>query len=269
MLGMRAAVCGHPISHSLSPVLHRAAYAALGLEYSYDAIDVTEESFEEFVATCDDSWLGLSLTMPLKEVAFSVATTVSIRAKLTGAINTLIFDDGIRADNTDIFGIEQAVRESTDSIEGPFTIVGSGATARSAVVAARNLGATSVTIVARNQETANNCLILARELGITSTHTQLESAVWLENTVTINTTPAGVADELIAPGTATTGLLLDVIYSPWPTQLAQAWRSGGGTTCPGHVMLLHQAREQVRLMTGQDAPIDAMREALEQTLASR
>jgi shikimate dehydrogenase len=266
---MRAAVCGHPISHSLSPVLHRAAYAALGLEHTYEAIDITENALKDFVSTCDESWMGLSLTMPLKEVAFSVATAVSIRAKLTGAINTLIFNDGIRADNTDIYGIEQAVRESTDVIDGPFTIIGSGATARSAVVAARNLGATSISVVARNAETASECATLGRELGITSTHTQLENAQWQESTVTINTTPAGVADELVSAGTPTGGLLLDVIYSPWPTQLANAWGTGGGSTCAGHVMLLHQAGEQVRLMTGQDAPIEAMRIALTQALTSR
>lgn len=266
---MRAAVCGHPISHSLSPVLHRAAYAALGLEHTYEAIDLTESDLGNFVGTLDSSWLGLSLTMPLKEVAFSVATSVSIRAKLTGAINTLVMGNEIRGDNTDIFGIEQAVRESTQSIEGPFTIIGSGATARSAVVAARNLGATSITVVARNIETAHACVNLGHELGITSTHVALEDADWQEATVTINTTPAGVADELISAGTATRGLLLDVIYAPWPTQLASAWTLGGGTTCAGHVMLLHQAGEQVRLMTGQDAPIEAMRSALHQALASR
>jgi shikimate dehydrogenase len=266
---MRAAVCGHPISHSLSPVLHRAAYAALGLEHTYEAIDLTEDGLEDFVSTCADSWMGLSLTMPLKEVAFSVATAVSIRAKLTGAINTLIFDDGIRADNTDIYGIEQAVRESTNEIGGPFIIIGSGATARSAVVAAQQLGATSITVVARNAGTASECVNLGRELEITSTHNQLESAQWQASTVTINTTPAGVADELISVGTPTGGLLLDVIYSPWPTQLANAWRTGGGSTCAGHVMLLHQAGEQVRLMTGEDAPIEAMRTALSQALTSR
>ena len=266
---MRAAVCGHPISHSLSPVLHRAAYSALGLDHEYEAIDLTEDGLASFVETLDDSWLGLSLTMPLKEVAFSVATTVSIQAKLTGAINTLVFGDEIRGDNTDIFGIEQAVRESTDAIDGPFTIIGSGATARSAVVAARNLGATSITVVARNSETATTCVNLGRELGITSAHVSLEDAHWQEATVTINTTPAGVADELISAGAATSGLLLDVIYSPWPTQLATVWNLGGGTTCAGHVMLLHQAGEQVRLMTGHDAPIEAMRSALDQALASR
>jgi len=266
---MRAAVCGHPISHSLSPALHRAAYAALGLDHTYEAIDVTEETLADFVETLDDSWLGLSLTMPLKEVPFDIATAVSMRAKLTGAINTLIFQDGIRADNTDIFGIEQAVRESTDSVVGPFTIIGSGATARSAIVAAQSLGATAINIVARNPETARASVSLGHELGITSAHMTLDDAHWQGSTVTINTTPAGVADELLPPGTATSGLLLDVIYSPWPTQLATAWTSGGGTTCAGHVMLLHQACEQVRLMTGRDAPVEAMRQALNHALSTR
>ena len=266
---MRAAVCGHPISHSLSPVLHRAAYEALGLEHTYEAIDLDESALADFVASLDDSWLGLSLTMPLKEVAFSVATSVSVQAKLTGAINTLVFEDEIRGDNTDIYGIEHAVRESTDVFEGPFTIIGSGATARSAVVAAKSLGATSLAIVARNVETASACVNLGQELGITSAHVGLEDAHWQESTVTINTTPAGVADDLLGDDAPTRGLLLDVIYSPWPTRLATAWTLGGGSTCAGHVMLLHQAGEQVRLMTGHAAPIEAMRTALNQALQSR
>jgi shikimate dehydrogenase len=136
-------------------------------------------------------------------------------------------------------------------------------------VAAHNLGATSIDVVARNADTASNCVNLAHELGITSAHISLDDAHWQGSSVTINTTPAGVADELIPAGTLTRGLLLDVVYSPWPTRLASTWNTGGGATCAGHVMLLHQAGEQVRLMTGLNAPIQAMRTALERALETR
>ena len=211
--------------------------------------------------------MGLSLTMPLKEIAFTVATDISAVAKLTGSINTLLLGDGIQAENTDVLGIERAILESTQSsgqLTGKFTILGSGATARSAIVAAANLGADEVCVVARNQSAIQQCAELANSLGITCSHKSLAEAQFSDSVVTINTTPAGVADTLNID--TCTGLLLDVIYHPWPTVFARHWMQAGGATCSGHLMLLHQAAEQVRLMTGLQPPIEAMRKALEQAI---
>lgn len=261
---MRAAVLGHPVAHSLSPVLHRAAYVALGLEHTYEAIDVTQDEFISFMESLDTSWLGLSLTMPLKEVAFTVANEVSEVAKLAGSINTLTFEDGIRATNTDVVGLERAILEVTNDTQGKFTIIGSGATARSAIVAAAALNATEIEIVARNPESSRQCVDLARRLGITNAVVEFSEAQLQDSVVTINTTPVGVADNITVHEPQ--GLLLDVVYHPWPTVLALRWTEAGGLTCSGHNMLLHQAAEQVHLMTGLKPPVEVMRTALENAL---
>src|SRR5690625_1926993 len=135
----RAAILGSPIEHSLSPVLHRAAYAALGLEsWAYDRYEVTEENFARFVSGCGTEWAGLSLTMPLKQVALQVVDVVEPLAEVVGAVNTLLFSPGglkVGA-NTDVYGIVAAVTQARGgAAETPRTgvIVGGGATAASAV----------------------------------------------------------------------------------------------------------------------------------------
>ena len=110
----RAAVLGHPIEHSLSPVLHRAAYAEMGFECEYLAIDVMPEQLGAFLAACGDEWIGLSLTMPLKETVIDLLDDVDERARSVRSINTVVFDEGRRRGfNTDIAGIE-AILERAD-----------------------------------------------------------------------------------------------------------------------------------------------------------
>ena len=140
----RAAVLGSPIAHSLSPALHTAGYRALGLDdWEYTRADVSEAELVAFVSALGREWRGLSLTRPLKEVAFEVATTVSAVARETGSINTLIRrpDGGWDADNTDVVGVLGALAEvGVDRADRP-VVVGSGATARSVVAAFVALGA--------------------------------------------------------------------------------------------------------------------------------
>lgn len=109
---MRAAVLGHPIAHSLSPVLHRAAYAALGLDWTYDAVDVTEETLPGFVAALDDGWAGLSLTMPLKQAVLPLLDHVEPLAEVVGAVNTVLVQGGgarptLVGANTDVHGLDR------------------------------------------------------------------------------------------------------------------------------------------------------------------
>ena len=263
---MKAAVLGHPVSHSLSPTLHNAAYSALGLNHSYEAIDVQQIELESFVRSLDKEWMGLSLTMPLKEAPFNFVGLISPTARLTKSINTLVLADEIYADNTDVYGIQAAVLETVDREIQTVTIVGSGATARSSVVAAFNLGAQSVRVISRNQVTTQECALIAHELGITFASGLLHTTDWHSSDLVINTTPAGVADVLCDEIDEAQGLLLDVVYSPWPTRLAHTWQKLGAATCSGHLMLLHQACQQVHAMTGEQAPIAAMRTALESAL---
>ncbi len=144
-LTRRAAVLGSPIAHSLSPVLHRAGYLDLGLEWRYDAIEVTQESLAAFVAGCGPEWAGLSLTMPLKRAVLPLLDTRAALVDVVGAANTVVFGaGGERAGhNTDVAGIVAALR-GIDAAAGPALVLGGGATAASALAALAELGCLEV-----------------------------------------------------------------------------------------------------------------------------
>lgn len=266
---MKAAVLGSPVSHSLSPVIHNAAYRALGLDHSYSAIEIAEPDLGNFLDSVDENWLGVSLTMPLKEVAFEFAQTCDELANLTGAINTLVFREQLEAYNTDVLGIVDALTEAGSGQIDTAVIFGSGATARSALVATQRLGAKEVSCVARNVDDVLRMKSVAAAIGVEFSHTETGESGWLVADVVVNTTPVGVLDEIAREVYSPNGLLLDVVYNPWPTQLAASWAVTGGTIVSGLSMLLHQAAHQVMLMTGQTAPVAQMREALNAELLTR
>lgn len=263
----RAAVLGHPVSHSLSPVLHRAAYRALGLDdWSYDAADVDAGELADHVAGLDATWAGLSLTMPLKGPAFDVASWVSPLARATGAINTLVRrDDGWHGDNTDVHGLVVALREAGIEHLTELLVVGSGATARSAVEAAGRLGASRVTFMVRGSARPET-VAQAGRAGLEVAQTPLGRWPPVVDVVVATVPPASTSTWA---GTLTTGgrALLDVVYGGGPTPLMLAASRAGYAVVPGTEMLLHQAAEQVRSMTGHAPPVAAMRAALTTVLA--
>lgn len=266
---MQAAVLGSPVSHSLSPVLHNAAYRALSLDHAYSAIETAESELGSFLGSVGSNWLGVSLTMPLKEVAFDYADTCDELSLLTGAINTLVFGTEVSAFNTDVLGLIDALAELGSKQISTGVIFGSGATARSALVALQRLGATEVNCVARNVSDVERMAKIAQEIGVNFCHTSVSESTWLTADVVVNTTPVGALDEIAHEVYSPTGLLLDVVYNPWPTQLAASWAVTGGTIVSGLAMLLHQAGHQVTLMTGKPAPVAQMREALNAELLAR
>jgi shikimate dehydrogenase len=250
-------VLGRPIAHSLSPRLHRAAYAALGLDWTYDAVEVGEAELPAFLDGLDDTWAGLSLTMPLKQAVLPLLDEVSDLARDVAAANTVVLRDGRRTgSNTDVHGMVAALREAgVTTVERP-VVLGGGATARSAVAALAALGARRPVLVVRAEP--RETLAAAGRLGVRPTVTAYDPAVLEECDLLISTLPAGAADAL-APHVRDVPALLDVVYDPWPTPLAAACR---GTVVSGVAMLLHQAAAQVELMTGRPAPLEAMRRAL-------
>ncbi|XVX21799.1 shikimate dehydrogenase [Actinomycetota bacterium] len=263
----RAAVLGSPIAHSLSPVLHRAAYAALGLtDWEYAAHEVREDELAGFVAGLDDTWRGLSLTMPLKEVAATLATDVSATARHTGSVNTLVRRDdaGWDAHNTDVRGIVEALAPHVSGSPAAI-LLGGGATARSALMALGELGVGSVVVALRDVAKGERLVSLAPE-GVTVTLAHLADWPGLPGEIVVSTlAPAGgltAAEALVERDVRRPGVLLDCVYAGWPTALAQACAATGLTPVSGVEMLLHQAVEQVRLMTGQTPPVEAMRAAL-------
>jgi len=267
---LRAAVLGSPIGHSLSPRLHRAAYAALGLDWTYDAVEVTAAELPGFFAGLDDTWAGLSLTMPLKQAVLPLLHMRVEPVVITGSANTVVFDGNrprkARGYNTDVHGIVAALQEAGVGHVDRAAVIGAGATAASALAALHDLGAHDVRVLARSVERAQALAPVAAALGVRLRFGELHP-LELEDRwpqVVINTTPAGALDELAAqsdPG-GEVPVLLDVVYDPWPTPLAAVYAAAGGTVVPGTAMLLHQAAAQIRLMTGREAPIEHMRAAL-------
>ena len=253
----RAAVLGSPISHTRSPDLHRAAYAELGLDWTYDAIECNDRDFAAFFAGLDEQWRGLSLTMPLKEVVLDVVEDVDDRARRGHSANTVwrtADSSSWRATNTDIPGICSALGDvGVDRLER-VRILGAGATARSAVAAVAEMGAVSIVVHARRPEAADEVVRLARDLGCSSRGADLD-VQWGEDDLLISTLPADAgapwAAALDADRIGHTALL-DSSYHPWPTPLAQAWARHApvAPVASGRDMLLWQAVDQVRLMTG-------------------
>ena len=267
----RAAVLGHPIAHSLSPVLHRTAWIALGLPWEYSAVDCTSDRLAAYVGSLDASWVGLSLTMPLKQAVLPLLTESDPLVDATGAANTLLLDGGARRGaNTDVEGIERALLEAGAGPAAEAAVVGGGATARSAVAALARLGARSVTGYVRRPEAGEELVATGSAVGV-----EVEVRPWdaageaLDAATVVSTVPRGVADPLVGAVPAAPGVLLDVVYDPWPTPLAAAWSAHGGAVASGLGMLLHQAVGQVRLMTGAEPPVEAMRAALEDAAARR
>ena len=269
---LNAAVVGQPVAHSLSPVLHTAAYRATGLEeWRYAAHEVDVAGLPSWVAGLDRSWRGLSVTMPLKEVAFEVAAAVSETARVTGSVNTLVrrADLGWDADNTDVHGIEAAL--SGVAHGGTATVLGSGATARSALVALHRLGVTRVRLAVRAQPRPETLAVGGR-LGLEVGVVPLSEWPMAAERLYVSTLPPGASTETAAAlqsrGDASVGAtLLDVVYPDWPTPLARAAADHGMTLVTGLDMLVHQAAEQFRLFTGVTAPVEVMLAAGREALA--
>lgn len=270
----RAAVLGSPIAHSLSPVLHRAAYAELGLDdWSYDRFEVDEAGLPGFVGELDGSWAGLSLTMPLKRAIIPLLDEVTDTAASVEAVNTVVFrEDGRRVgDNTDIPGMIAALRErGVEKVESA-AILGAGATASSALAALARVCAGPVTAYVRSEARAEEMRGWGERLGVDVRTADWERAAEaFAAPLVIATTPAGTTNALATAVPDTVGTLFDVLYDPWPTALAAAWSDRGGKVVGGLDLLVHQAVLQVEQMTGRTpAPLAAMRAAGERALAAR
>jgi shikimate dehydrogenase len=251
-------VLGSPIAHSRSPQLHLAAYRALGLDgWTYDRIECTADQLPSLVRGFGPEWVGVSVTMPGKFAALRFADERTDRAELVGSANTLVRTPvGWRADNTDIDGVKGAL----GPVAGRAAVLGSGGTAPAVVVGLAELGVQDISIVARNREKAAPLLDLGSRLGVAIRWIELGTTL-ADVDVVVSTIPADVAAGY-ADTVATTPLLLDAIYNPWPTPLAAAVEAAGGRVISGLQMLLHQAFAQVEQFTGMPAPVEAMRAAL-------
>ncbi|WP_040867587.1 shikimate dehydrogenase [Nocardia exalbida] len=269
----KAAVLGKPIAHSRSPQLHLAAYRALGLDWSYERIECSAEQLPGLVDGLGPEWVGLSVTMPGKEAALAYAHERTERAVLAGSANTLVRTGaGWLADCTDVDGVLGALRGAGAGELAEGVVLGAGGTARPALLALSELGAKSVTVVARDANRARGALELAERLGMVAALAAFEAGplegICAAAGAVISTVPATAA-AVVAPAVAEAPVVLDAIYNPWPTPLAEAvWRAGH-TVVSGLEMLLNQAYGQVELFTGQPAPRAEMAAALDEAHRSR
>ncbi len=251
---------GSPVAHSLSPALHTAAYDALGLDWTYTAVEVRRTDLPGFLAGLGPEWAGLSLTMPLKQDVLPLLDSAGDLVVATGAANTVLLgDDGRRGENTDVAGIVAALREAGLQRAGRAVVLGAGATAASALAALAELGDRAPQVLVRSLDRVAGLRAAAARLGGTPRFGLLDPAALADADVVVSTLPHGAADPLAQRLPPCRGVLLDVGYDPWPSALAQAW---SGPVVGGAVMLLHQAARQVELMTGRPAPLTAMRRAL-------
>ncbi|HEX5190644.1 MAG TPA: shikimate dehydrogenase [Streptosporangiaceae bacterium] len=274
---VRAAVVGSPISHSLSPVLHTAAYQALGLTWwRYDAIKCDEAGLPALLDRCGPDWAGLSLTMPLKRAVLPLLDRIDPLATDVGAANTVLFAAAQRLGyNTDVPGMVHALTGhgvGAAGPAGPAVVLGGGATACAAVAALRDLGERTVAVAVREAARAADLLTAADRLGVAVTLRPFGPAAMEGARLIISTVPAGAADLLaaaLADLRPCPQVVFDVSYHPWPSALGSAAQRAGAAVVDGFELLLRQAGLQVELMTGRPAPLAEMRAAGRAALAGR
>jgi shikimate dehydrogenase len=269
---MRAAVLGSPIAHSLSPVLHRAAYAALGLSgWSYEAVecDSSQLAGQLGAAREDDAFGGYSLTMPLKLTALELVDELEPLAERVGAVNTIVRRDGhLVGYNTDVPGMVAAVHAAGIADVRAPVVLGGGGSAQAALAALAVLGAPSVRVLLRDPRKGEALERVADEVGIA-----LDVQPWgrpEETDLIVSTVPSGAADPLAElldgfawPGSAA---LFDILYHPWPTRLAEVAQAAGVPVIGGLELLAAQAVGQIELMTGRVVDVGILRAAGEQAL---
>lgn len=273
---------GKPIAHSKSPAIHRAAYEVLGLEWEYGRFECDESELAAYLDSLGEEWRGLSLTMPLKEEARRLAAVVDPVAAESGVVNTLLrlMSGGVGADgsanaqwagfNTDVAGLASAIRGA--GLDASRTIVlGSGATAVSAVLAARRLGADLIAVFARNAAAVADLVdrfdgtaepgrepVAVTGASLQALHEHVSDCTEAPATLVISALPGPATTELVLPEALMRIPLFDVAYDPWPSPLAVRWESAGGEAHAGLHMLVEQALVQIRIFVNgdPDAPVD-------------
>ena len=250
---IQAAVLGSPIGHSLSPTLHKCAYDVLGWDWEYTAIEVKSGELAQFIAANRNTFRGLSLTMPLKEEALLFADSLDPLVKRINAANTLIFEENqVSAYSTDVSGFVQALAKAEVSIPNEITILGGGATARSAIAAVDGRGRT-ITVYSRSASRAAQ-LINSSISATVVVKDWNEAQSGLSANLIIATTPTGATDHLIP--TESTGTLFESLYSPWPTKFLAKWQGLGGKYLDGLDLLVEQGIGQIELMAHEPLKID-------------
>jgi shikimate dehydrogenase len=276
------AVLGHPIGHTLSPVMHNAAFESLGLDAIYLAFDVAPESLMGVLPIMKTmGFRGVNLTVPLKEVAFKGIADLDVSARTLGAVNTVEFTPaGLRGHNTDGKGFLTALREAFDfSVKGrTLFVLGCGGAGRAVAITTASEGAGRLILADLD---AGRCQTVARDIATLSPATRVElagpsPAEWMRLThqadLIVQATPVGMKADDICPLSPSAfrrdQLAFDLVYNRPSTCFTQTASEGGARSVNGLGMLLHQGAEAFTIWTGRPAAVDVMRKALEKALYS-
>ncbi len=258
----RCAVVGRPVAHSLSPVMHRAAYGVLGLPWTYDAVELADGELARFADGLDETWRGLSVTMPFKREAAALAAHRTDDVVFLGVANTLVREeDGWYASNTDVPGAVLALREAGIERVETVRMLGAGATAASLVLAASRLGARSVELFVRDAARASEVGAVAHELALDVDVVDLHAPADASVDLLVNTIPAAAVAGREHALAGAANAVFEAIYDPWPTSLLSAAQEEGLATATGLDLLAHQAVLQLLAMTGEAVAPDLLREA--------
>ena len=264
---IRGAVLGSPVSHSLSPALHRAAFDRIGLAGSYEAIDVPSGSLKQFFLSNQSSFDYFSLTMPLKEEAHLLNVTCDELSLRIGSINTLYKKDGRWfGTSTDGSGFLAALAAQGQSTCARALILGAGGTAR-AVAGALDGNVETLSVMGRTSSRRNALERCVEKSSFNYLPWSNDPDINSYDLI-VNTTPAGAAD-LLAENlpVRVSGLLFDVIYKPWPTVLASAWEDRSGKVINGKELLLWQGLDQLALVLTQDFNRETLSSHLREVLS--
>ena len=263
-------VIGEPVEHSLSPAIHNAAFAELGLDWTYFAVSVPDGQARSAVEAMRSLRLaGMSVTMPHKHAVAAAADVVSDRARRLGAVNCLSWEGTqVCGDSTDGAGFLDALRidHGWDPLGRRAVVIGAGAAARSVIAALADAGADDVGVVNRSTTRAERAAALAGSAGRV-----VDPAAVDEADLVVNATPMGMGSDptvAVEPEHLRRGqLVVDLVYDPLETPLLAAARERGATAVTGIGMLVHQAAHAFRIWTGEEPPVEAMSTAAVAALA--
>jgi shikimate dehydrogenase len=261
-------VIGDPVRHSLSPTIHNAAFAALGLDWAYLAFEVPEGAAGLAVGGMRALGIeGLSVTMPHKAAVIPALDALSAEAEALGSVNCISRDGpGLLGDSTDGPGFLDALRidEGVEPAGLRCVVVGAGGAGRAVARALGQAGAGAVVVVNRSEDPARRAAALAGPTGVVGRAEDVAEA-----DIVVNATPLGMGVVVgthgeheplpVDPARLGAGqLVVDLVYHPTSTPLLRAARDAGATAVGGLGMLIHQAAHAFRRWTGEDPPLEAM-----------
>lgn len=253
---MKAAVIGHPISHSKSPLIHNYWMKRNNIEGTYEAIDIAPENFEEGIKKLiGQNYSGFNVTVPHKEKIISLCDEVDAIAKQIGAVNTVTIKDGkLFGTNTDAFGFIENLKEKCPDINGKKAfVIGAGGASRAVLQGLIEEGVASIKLTNRTIEKAQELQKIAPD-KIDIVDWNDKSAALNDVDILVNATSLGMAGqsvlEINLEALPKNSVVNDIVYAPLMTDLLQAAQSRGNVIVTGIGMLFHQARPAFEAWTG-------------------